>query len=105
MDLVSFSGRINRAPWWLIQPAMLVFITAVSVVDFVSAELRGVGAAVLTLFSIPILWVNFAVGTKRLHDRDKSGGWLVIFYILPWILRGIADHAIADHGGALYLFF
>jgi uncharacterized membrane protein YhaH (DUF805 family) len=105
MDLVSFSGRVNRAPWWLIQLAILVFMTAVSVIGFVSAELRGPVAFVKVIFSIPMLWVSLAVGTRRLHDRDKSGGWLVIFYVLPWILRGLADHAIADHAGALYFFF
>jgi uncharacterized membrane protein YhaH (DUF805 family) len=30
-----------------------------------------------------------AVGTKRLHDRDKSGWWLVLFYPVPPMLNGL----------------
>jgi uncharacterized membrane protein YhaH (DUF805 family) len=26
---------------------------------------------------------SLAVGVKRLHDRDKSGWWIVLFYIVP----------------------
>jgi len=44
--------------------------------------------AFIVLFAVAIaIWVSwFAIGVKRLHDRDKSGWWIVVFYILPWIL-------------------
>jgi uncharacterized membrane protein YhaH (DUF805 family) len=28
------------------------------------------------------------VGIKRLHDRDKSGWWLLLFYLVPYLLLG-----------------
>ena len=104
MDVVSFKGRVNRAPWWLVQLVILVFTIAISFTGSVSEELRGF-LIFLGLFSIPLLWVNLALSTRRLHDRDKSGSWLVIFYALPWVLAGIANHAVADHTGALYFSF
>ena len=30
-----------------------------------------------------------AVGLKRLHDRDMSGWWLLVFYLLPPALDGL----------------
>ena len=32
---------------------------------------------------------SIAVGIKRLHDRDKSGWWLLVFYLVPSLLFGI----------------
>jgi uncharacterized membrane protein YhaH (DUF805 family) len=35
-----------------------------------------------------ILISAIAVGIKRLHDRNKSGWYLLLFYLLPGILLG-----------------
>jgi uncharacterized membrane protein YhaH (DUF805 family) len=44
------------------------------------------------------IWVSYlAIGVKRLHDRDKSGWWIVVFYILPWIV-GSAANAVDKQG-------
>ena len=32
------------------------------------------------------LWPILAVGSKRLHDRNKSGWWLLAFWLLPFAL-------------------
>ena len=32
---------------------------------------------------------GIAVGIKRLHDRDKGGWWLLLFYVVPGLLGGI----------------
>ena len=32
------------------------------------------------------LWPILAVGSKRLHDRDKNGWWLLVFWLLPFAL-------------------
>src|SRR5262249_40775893 len=38
---------------------------------------------------IAILISSIAVGIKRLHDRNKSGWFLLIFYLVPGILAAI----------------
>jgi uncharacterized membrane protein YhaH (DUF805 family) len=44
----------------------------------------------LTLVSVS--WISaFAIGVKRLHDRNKSGWLIVLFYVVPSILGGIAN--------------
>jgi uncharacterized membrane protein YhaH (DUF805 family) len=42
--------------------------------------------ALLVILYIPLIWINLAIGAKRLHDRDKSAWWLLLFYAAPGIL-------------------
>jgi uncharacterized membrane protein YhaH (DUF805 family) len=37
----------------------------------------------VVLVLIPWLMWGFAIHTERLHDRDKSAWWLVVFFLLP----------------------
>jgi uncharacterized membrane protein YhaH (DUF805 family) len=41
------------------------------------------------------------VAMKRLHDRDKSGWWLVIFYGIPFLLDSGSYSVVSDY--PLYL--
>jgi uncharacterized membrane protein YhaH (DUF805 family) len=39
---------------------------------------------VANLLGMPVLlWIVFATSIKRLHDRDRSGWWIVPFFVLP----------------------
>jgi uncharacterized membrane protein YhaH (DUF805 family) len=37
------------------------------------------------------LWVYLATSVKRLHDRDKSGWWVVPFLVIPCLYNPFAD--------------
>ena len=37
------------------------------------------------------MWVYFAISIKRLHDRDKSGWWMVPFFAAPGLYSQFAD--------------
>ena len=58
----------------------------------VSALARAIGfasevAIVLgAIVFIPSLFASIAVGIKRLHDRNKSGWWLVVLYVVPNVI-------------------
>lgn len=41
------------------------------------------------IVTIALIVSSIAVHIKRLHDRDKSGWWLLLFYLLPIILDGL----------------
>jgi uncharacterized membrane protein YhaH (DUF805 family) len=97
--LFSFTGRLNRKPYWLISLALL----AVAIVILVLAVVLG-GAAALSEYSalgpgllpfivafIPIGWIGLAVSAKRLHDRGKSAWWLLVFWLLPSVLDRMGD--------------
>ncbi len=63
-----FKGRARRKEFW----GFFLFSTIFSIVSC------GIG---YLLFLLPLLGVSF----RRLHDRGKSGGLLIFFYILNLI--------------------
>jgi uncharacterized membrane protein YhaH (DUF805 family) len=102
--LFSFQGRINRKPWWLTSLA----IGAVMLVIIIIAALAAGGALIsndpaailgalgglallILILAIPLIWIGLALGAKRLHDRNKSAWWLVVFYLVPGVLQGIGE--------------
>jgi len=87
--LFSFEGRIGRGTYWL---AILALIVAVLVLTVAPFLLDSEAAAVLMLaltsqfIWLLSLWPMLAVGAKRLHDRNKNGWWLLVFWLLPFAL-------------------
>jgi len=81
----KFDGRMNRAPFWI---AALVFavINAVLLLFGYMTEQSSVFQALNGMVSIVILISGIAVGVKRLHDRNKSGWYLLLFYFAPGVL-------------------
>jgi uncharacterized membrane protein YhaH (DUF805 family) len=84
--LFSASGRINRAKYWIVH---LVYIPLTAIAFLLLFSVRGnfpyfvLGAVYLACFySITVAAI------KRLHDRDKSGWWILFFWILPSVLAG-----------------
>ncbi len=107
--LFGFTGRINRAKAWLfVLIQILVFVVlAILFASFVgmaafsnpgasqnAAANMGGAALVISLLcgliGIAMFIASLAVLTKRLHDRNKSGWWLLLFYVLPFILNIVA---------------
>ena len=105
--LFSFSGRINRAKQWAfllivialgILQAILVQVTVgmATIFDLLAQKLpltaltQGnlrvffVSWCVIALFA---LYMRLAVDTKRLHDRNKSALWLLLFVFAPIALN------------------
>jgi uncharacterized membrane protein YhaH (DUF805 family) len=56
-----------------------------------------------TPIAIFSLWFLAATTIKRLHDRDKSGWWIVAFLIAPTLLRSIADKLDESSAAAVVL--
>ena len=99
--LFGFNGRINRAKWWLLIliqiGAAIVFEISVgmlfgtTLISALRGDASGAGASLglgvlLALaYGIGLFIVWLAVTVKRLHDRDKSGGWILLFAVAPWV--------------------
>jgi len=102
--LFSFQGRINRARYWITSLAML----ALAAVGISLIALTGGGMPAIVIASIAyvgILYVGFAIGAKRLHDRNRSAWWLLLYYVLPSVLGGLAKHVVADQEFSMALNF
>ena len=90
--LFGFKGRIQRLYWWI---TSLVVAAAAGMLtqslEFWAQQIGsgavdpdtsvfepsgwfGVGVGLIAILN---MWINLAVGAKRLHDRDRSFWWLV----------------------------
>jgi uncharacterized membrane protein YhaH (DUF805 family) len=99
--LFSFRGRINRAKYWL---AVLVFVVADAVLGLLGWVLdNGLAFQILSfVVNLAVLIASIAVCIKRLHDRDRSGWWLLLFYVGPVavaLIGGFIFWAAADTVG------
>lgn len=109
--LFSFRGRINRAKLWLFILILfgveIVLITVFAGVFGISAAtvaaaqgnassvLFGGGVAIVSFLAcmaiVVVLFIaGIALTVKRLHDRNKSAAWLLVFWLGPLLLEIIA---------------
>lgn len=87
--LFGFQDRINRAKYWL--AALVYFVTMIvlsAIGYFILTDQGMIYQIVYGVVSIAIFISGLAVGIKRLHDRNKSGWYLLIFYLVPGLLFG-----------------
>jgi uncharacterized membrane protein YhaH (DUF805 family) len=79
-NYVGFSGRAARSEFWFwVLFAVLVSIATQVLDGIVFGQQFGLlsGIAALAMF-LP----GLAVSVRRLHDRDKSG-WFILLYFIP----------------------
>ena len=87
--LLSFRGRITRKmflgvfPVYMLYGGLVYGVIGAALPD-PSSPLRW--SLIGALVAVPIALSALAMGTKRLHDRDKSGWWLSLFYGVPAVL-------------------
>ena len=107
-QLFSFEGRLRRRDYWI--SSIILWIAVFAATSCVlglfgaftgtffgakaalqpaaaHALLPGSIVAVLLVLGIMLiaLWPSLAIGVKRCHDRDKSGWWLLLWFVLMMI--------------------
>ena len=85
-DMVSgnlkFSGRLSRRRFYLSLAAFYGFgllLTPLQLIGAVAPNLTAVNIAVL-IFGVVMGWYLLGSFVRRLHDRGRSGWWLVCFF-------------------------
>jgi len=114
----SFHGRINRARFWIYLAIVIPFLMFMMMAFFAYAmsipgayenggptpfphDPIGIALAILYFAALAALVVSgFAVSAKRLHDRDKSSWWVLVFIVAPNLLWGVWQARAATLGGA-----
>jgi uncharacterized membrane protein YhaH (DUF805 family) len=89
--LFSFTGRLNRAPYWRASIAMIV-AGAVLVGIAITIAVAGRSTIAVAIGGLEVLlvtWISLALSIKRLHDRNKSAWWVLLFYFAPSILQSV----------------
>jgi uncharacterized membrane protein YhaH (DUF805 family) len=82
-NYVNFNGRASRSAFWYwVLFAVLVGIVA-DVLDISMAPDDWTSSSFLfgRLWGFATLLPNLAVGARRLHDTDRSGFWLFIWFL------------------------
>ncbi|AHE53167.1 DUF805 domain-containing protein [Sphingomonas sanxanigenens] len=121
----DFSGRSRRLEFWMWFLAMFVINIVFTVLilmalggaaafsdpENIGANMTAIfaGAGVIMIISIVVslglLIPSLAVTVRRLHDSDKSGWWIMLFwgpYLLS-VVFGFAGAAMGSGGVALML--
>jgi uncharacterized membrane protein YhaH (DUF805 family) len=94
--LFSFRGRLNRKRYWMtvivtMAVIILLLLLALGMIREQRFEFAALTVLILFILYIPLIWIGLAIGAKRLHDRNKSAWWLLVFYALPGILSGAGN--------------
>lgn len=124
--LFRFDGRINRARLWLALLVILgwmMILVALTVAvgslfgdpgpssfsttdifklmdpdTYRSLTMADLPPLLIKLVGTPVvLWIYFATSIKRLHDRDRSGWWMVPFFVIPGLYNQFADRLPDSH--------
>jgi uncharacterized membrane protein YhaH (DUF805 family) len=83
--LFRFSGRINRAKFWIAALIYFGINVILNIIGYVTDQ-NAIFQALNGMIELVILISSLAVGIKRLHDRNKSGWYLLFFYVVPSVL-------------------
>ena len=107
--LFSFSGRIGRGKFWLGVLSYLVLAILTTLVigyifpptDFLIVNIDSAGTEGMPTYnfgspyfiasmvaSIPLMWISLAIAVKRMHDRGRSGWWVLPMFLLMLFLIG-----------------
>jgi uncharacterized membrane protein YhaH (DUF805 family) len=81
----QFDGRVNRAKFWIAALIFAAINVVLAILGYVMDQ-SVVFQALNSMLGIVILISSIAVGVKRLHDRNKSGWYLLLFYLVPSML-------------------
>jgi uncharacterized membrane protein YhaH (DUF805 family) len=94
-----FKGRIDRGRYWsltgLCALALIVALYSVVItVNQTSASPVNVLATVVAIAGVLLFLAtciaSLGIGVWRLHDRGKSGFWIILYYPVPFIMALLA---------------
>jgi uncharacterized membrane protein YhaH (DUF805 family) len=94
-----FKGRIDRGRYWsltgLCALALIVALYSVVVTaNQTSASPVNVLATVVAIAGVLLFLAtcvaSLGIGVWRLHDRGKSGFWIILYYPVPFIMALLA---------------
>lgn len=93
MEFCSLSGRATRSEWWLTR--LLGFVLAMVYAFAASYFAKEIGIyekyglwTLIAIVATTVLvyeWETFSASIRRLHDRGRSGWFLLVYWLLSAI--------------------
>ena len=78
-----FTGRAPRAEYWWFYLGTMIVSIPVAILDKAIGETGALSA----VYNLAILLPWLGVSVRRLHDTDRSGWWLFLFFV-PFLVAG-----------------
>lgn len=103
LKYLSFRGRANRQRYWLTVLAIFGIALASAVLAVALQVVPLLGLSIIPVWAACVV-AAMANGVRRLHDRNKSAWWLLVFYVVPSIL-GIPIRLAEDGSSDGFLAF
>ncbi len=96
---VDFSGRSSRSEFWLYVLFYFIIYIIAGIIDaFVFGRAGRVGI-LTTIVALVHLLPSLAVSVRRLHDIDRTGWWVLVFALAPFVVTMIA---LLAAGGSMF---
>lgn len=83
-NYATFSGRAVRSEFWYYQLFVVLAGIVLTIVDVIIFGANSDIQLFSALFSLAVFIPSLAIGSRRLHDTDRSAWWLLIG-IIPLI--------------------
>lgn len=78
---VTISGRARRSEYWYFVLFSMLAGFVLGALDGLLVGFNSNFQPLSTIFSLLILLPSLTVAIRRLHDRDMSGWWLLLFLV------------------------
>jgi uncharacterized membrane protein YhaH (DUF805 family) len=98
--IFSISGRVSRLGFWRFQVVQSLAVAVIWCLTMLATMVGGWLGLVPLLLVVPLCAAAVHVGVRRLHDRDRSGWWILPFSVGPYLLMA-AGHFLAGLFGPL----
>lgn len=94
--MFSFKGRIRRLEYGLTYLAYCIWNMPMQVIP--ESQISEAYAVIYLLSLVPILWIFFAQGAKRCHDRGNSGWFQIIPFYGFWMIFAEGESNTNQYG-------
>jgi uncharacterized membrane protein YhaH (DUF805 family) len=100
-NYTNFEGRARRKEFWMFTLVSLVINVGTLILD---ASLFSDLGLVNGLYTLAILLPSIAVGIRRMHDINKSGWWLLLWFVpvIGWVWLIILHCRDSDIGDNIF---
>jgi len=79
-NYVNFGPRAIRSEYWFWVLFVMILSIVAQVIDAVVFGMMQGGPLAIVVF-LALFLPGLAIAVRRLHDRDKSGWWLLLIFI------------------------
>jgi uncharacterized membrane protein YhaH (DUF805 family) len=86
----TLTGRTSRLDYWKATLLIAFAVAVIWVVDLFLVIVLPVAGVLLLLMLGPLV-AAFCLAVRRLHDRNKSACWILLFYLLPMTLSALGE--------------